>query len=84
VLVDTLSTVRRTAAEHWERQDAVVTLRAVPDAHFIGQRVVVFPDVHGVVRALRDGKLMVEADGGTTHEVGPGAVQPDDEQERRC
>ena len=60
--MDTLSTVRRTAAEHWERQDPVVTLRAVPDAHFIGQRVVVFPDVHAVVRAFRDGKLMVEAD----------------------
>ena len=52
-----------------------MALRAVPDAHFVGQRVVIYPDVHGVVRALRDGKLMVEADStGTVHEVGPGAV----------
>ena len=73
--MDTLSTVRRAAADHWERQDPVVTLSAVPDAHFVGQRVVIYPDVHGVVRALRDGKLTVEADStGTVHEVGPGAI----------
>ncbi len=34
-----------------------MTLSAEPDAHFVGQRVVIYPDVHGVVRALRDGKL---------------------------
>jgi len=64
-VLDTLSTVRRTAAQHWERQDAVVTLRAVPNAHFVGQRVVIYADVHGVVRALRSGRLLVEGDGGT-------------------
>ncbi len=70
-----LWTVRRAAAEHWERQDPVVTLIAVPDAHFVGQRVVIYPDVHGVVRALHDGKLTVEADStGTVHEAGPGAI----------
>jgi hypothetical protein len=37
-----------------------VALRAVPDAHFVGQRVVIYPNVHGVVRALDDGKLVVE------------------------
>ena len=80
-MLDTLSTVRRAAAEHWERQDPVVTLRAVPDAQIIGQRVVIYPDVHAVVRALRDGKLMVEADStGTVHEVGPGAVLLEDAQ----
>ncbi len=84
-MLDTLWTVRRTAAEHGERQDPVVTLRAVPDAHFVGQRVVIYPDVHGVARALRDGKLMVEADStGTVHEVGPGAVLLEDAQQRRC
>jgi len=41
-------------------------------------------DVHGVVRALHDGKLVVEADDGTTEQIGPGAVQARDEQERRC
>ena len=52
-----------------------MTLSAVPDAQIIGQRVVIYPDVHAVVRALRDGKLMVEADStGTVHEVGPEAV----------
>ncbi len=62
-----------------------MTLSAVPDAHFVGQRVVIYPDVHGVVRALRDGKLTVEADStGTVHEVGPGAVLLEDEQDRRC
>ncbi len=52
-----------------------MTLSAVPDAHLVGQHVVIYPDVHGVVRALRDGKLIVEADStGTVYEVGPGAI----------
>ncbi len=37
----------------------------VPDAHCAGQRVVVTAVVHGVVRAFRGGKLVVEADGAT-------------------
>lgn len=47
---------------------------------FFAQRVVVFPDVHGVVRALHNGKLVVEADGtGTVHEVRPSAVLLEEE-----
>ena len=43
----------------------LVTLRPVPDAHYTGQRVVIYPDVHGVVRALRSGRLLIDGDGGT-------------------
>jgi len=57
----------------------------VPDAYLVGQRVVIYPDAHAVVRAFRDGKFMVEADStGTVHEVGPGAVLLEDAQQRRC
>ena len=57
----------------------------MPHAYLVGQRVVIYPDVHAVVRAFRDGKLMVEADStGTVHEVGPGAVLLEDAQQRRC
>ena len=52
-----------------------MTLSAVSGAHFVGQHVVIYPDVHGVMRALRDGKLIVEVDStGTVYEVGPGTV----------
>ncbi len=62
-----------------------MTLSALPDAHFVGQHVVIYPNVHGVVRALDDGKLVVEVDGtGTVHEVRPGAVLLEHEQDCRC
>lgn len=62
----------------------MATLSAVPDAHFVGQHVVIHPNVYGVVRALDDGKLVVEVDGtGTVHEVRPDAVLLEHEQDCR-
>lgn len=50
----------------------------VPDPFPVGMRVRIFPDVIGVVVAVRGSKRIVETGPGNRHEIGLGALLPDE------